>query len=121
MDLYNQTEDILMERLQFIVAGSKGDQYTVIFSREGDNLTASCSCRAGTMGQYCKHRFQLMNGETENLSSSNSDDLNKLGNMLPGTDVEQALYAVEIAEKDHLETKKHLVNCKKALAKSMRD
>ena len=109
------------DSLKFLVRGSGGNAYEVDFKRYGNNLTGTCTCRAGEMGMYCKHRFALMEGEVTNLLSENTDDVYRLNDMITGTDVEAAIEAVRIAEKAADAAKKELSSRKKALARAMRD
>ena len=96
------------DSLKFLVRGSGGNAYEVGFKRYGNNLTGTCTCRAGEMGMYCKHRFALMEGEVTNLLSENTDDVYRLNDMITGTDVEAAIEAVRIAEKAADAAKKEL-------------
>lgn len=102
------------DSLKFLVRGSGGNAYEVDFRRYGNNLTGTCTCSAGQMGKYCKHLFALIEGEVTNLLSENTDDVYRLNDMITGTDVEAAIEAVRIAEKE-------LSSRKKALALAMRD
>lgn len=67
----------------FSVAGSKGDIYNVSFVLNGNRIESKCTCVAGVNGLFCKHRFQLLNGDITNLKSENISDLEELHNELP--------------------------------------
>lgn len=108
------------DELTFTVRGSKGDLYTVTFGRAGANLTSSCSCAAGAIGQYCKHRFALMGGDVTDLASDNAADVEVLRGLIAGSDVEIAMDGVRQAEAVLEEAKKELAKRKKALARTMR-
>lgn len=108
-----------MERVRFIVEGSKGDQYAVVFEREGQNINAFCTCQAGQNGLYCKHRFALMDGDVSYLLSDNTQDVEKLRYMLVGTDVEAAYKKVLQAEELYQMAKKTLGDAKRDLARAM--
>lgn len=109
-----------MQRLEFLVEGSQGDEYRVTFEREGDNLNLFCSCPAGENGTYCKHRFALMDGEVDDLLSDNEKDVAGLKEFMKGTEVE-AIYK-EVIETQTLYDKigERLKKAKKELAKAMR-
>jgi len=107
--------------LSFVIRGSKGDLYDVSFDRSGDNLTATCTCRAGEMGMYCKHRFQLMDGDITNLISDNASAVNELPGLIADTDVAHYLLRLRAAQVCFDAAKKELSDIKKALAKAMRD
>lgn len=108
-----------MKRLQFIVEGSRGDEYLVTFEREGRNLNAFCTCQAGQNGLYCKHRFALMDGDMTTLLSDNASDVGKMKAILAGTDVEAAYKRVLEAERVHKAATRELSDAKKALARAM--
>ena len=36
-----------MERLEFLIEGSQGDEYLVVFEVTGGNANAFCNCQAG--------------------------------------------------------------------------
>lgn len=111
-----------MEEIAFDVQGSAPEPYRVLFVRRSKtNLFASCSCPAGKSGQYCKHRFAILNGDQEHIVSSNIDDVKIVKSWLPGTDIEKALLKVHGLEKEEQSIKKELSSAKKDLAKTMRD
>jgi len=114
-----------METLEFLVQGSETEPYKVRFSRDGNNLTARCTCRAGQVGTYCKHRLGMLEGKTDNIVSGNESEVAVVQSWLPGTDVEAALnelreakQRVEAAQK---ELKRELEGYKKKLARVLMD
>ena len=108
-----------VERLQFVVEGSQGDEYRVIFNRIGDKLNAYCNCQAGLNGQYCKHRLDLMDGEIGNLLSLNNEDVERLRDLMAGTKLEVA-YRQFIAANQLCEAaKQRLAAARKELAREM--
>jgi len=110
-----------MEQIKFLVQGSAEYPYEVKFFKRDANLSAYCTCPAGENGQYCKHRFRILDGIDDGIVSSNKDEVLIVKSWLPGTDVEEAL--AEIIEKEKLfeKAKKELSASKKKLAKTMRD
>lgn len=109
-----------MQRIDFLVVGSKGDEYHVTFEREGDNMNAYCDCPAGDNGLYCKHRFALMEGDAKAVLSSNKADAARLADMMAGTDLEAAYKACQATERAHHASAKKLRAVRVALAKAMR-
>lgn len=75
--------------LKFLIKGSAKEPYRVTFWREENDFRSACTCPAGKKGSYCKHRFQLLDGDPTNLVSENLDDLTLLPTMLKGTDVDE--------------------------------
>ncbi len=84
-------------KLTFLIKGSAPEPYAVTFGRTGNNLTTSCTCPAGKNGQYCKHRFNLMEGDLSALVSKNTGDIAKLHELILGTDVAEAYRPVHEA------------------------
>lgn len=109
-----------MQRLEFLVEGSKGDEYRIIFERDGDHLNAYCSCPAGDSGTHCKHRFALMDGEVEDLLSDNEADIKILKEMMVGTDVERIYKEVISTQSEYDKIGERLKTIKKELARAMR-
>ena len=110
-----------MKELNFLVKGSAADPYEVSFVIDGKNLSAFCTCPAGNNGQYCKHRFGILRGETKGVVSDNATDASVVASWLPGTDVDEALKAVSDAKENHAVDKPKLSAAKKNLARVMRN
>jgi len=110
-----------MASVTFQVQGSASEPYEVVFSREGSNLTATCTCPAGVVGQYCKHRFNILYGAVDGIVSNNENEVATVVGWLPGTDVEAAMNVVAAAEVEVERAKKAAAAAKKALARVMRD
>ncbi len=111
----------LPNRLGFVVEGSEGDLYDVVFERRDTFLTASCTCPAGGKGIPCKHRFALMDGDVTRLVSDNAEAVGFLPQMMRGTDVETALAALRGAQAAFYAAKKELASRKKALGRVLND
>ena len=120
---YHQTADFSvapkMETLKFLVQGSAAEPYLVSFRRDGGNLSGYCSCPAGENGMYCKHRIRILHGLIEAVVSDNADDVATVTGWLAGTDVETALQAVTLLEKEAERIKTALSAAKKTLAKCL--
>lgn len=111
-----------MQEISFKVQGSATDPYQVLFvKRSEENLSAYCTCPAGSFGQYCKHRFNILDGETKGIVSGNLDDVEIVRSWLPGTDVETTIIKMRELEAKAAEIKKALSAAKKEVAKALRD
>ena len=110
-----------MEELRFKVQGSASDPYDVTFRLHGTNLSAYCTCPAGVNGQYCKHRFGIMAGQTKGIVSRNESDVAIVHDWVPGTDVEAAIQDLVAAEDQLADAKKDVSAAKKRVAAAMRD
>lgn len=108
-----------MERLEFVVLGSQGDEYRITFERNEMNLNVFCTCAAGENRLYCKHRFALMNGEYERVIVGDEVKLARVKAVMQGTDLEQAYKGLVAADIVHAEAKRKLDIAKKLVAKAM--
>ena len=66
--------------LVFYVKGSGKKPYRVAFWKEENSrdIHSGCGCPAGRRMQYCKHRFQLIEGDLTNLDDSTENAKEKL-------------------------------------------
>ncbi len=109
-----------MRQIEFTVRGMKGDLYTCTFEREGDNLNAFCTCPDGRSGNYCKHRFALIDGNHDIVVSNNAQEVDELLEMVSGTDVETALVALSEAIETYQQAEERLIEAQNGLAMAMR-
>jgi uncharacterized Zn finger protein len=106
---------------EFLVQGSAKEPYRAQFSKTGNNLSAYCTCPAGSSGMYCKHRFSILEGKAKGIVSDNADQVQLVQSWLAGSDVEAAMQIVAEKEVELAEAKKRLTQAKQALAAAMRD
>lgn len=106
-----------MQELTFHVKGSSAEPYEVIIIKDGDSLTALCSCPAGQHGNFCKHRIGILEGKPAGIVSDNADSVPTAVGWLAGTDVEAALADVRTAEKN--KDKTAISTAKRKLARAM--
>ena len=111
----------MTNEIKFIIQGSAPEPYNVLFKKNGTNLTASCTCPAGIIGQYCKHRIRIILGDPSGIISNNLSEVSEIQNWLCGSDVEKALYLLREAEQQFEEAKKQVSLSKKRLARVLRD
>ena len=103
----------------FKVQGSAQEPYEVTFAKNGGNLTAHCTCPAGGVGQYCKHRLTILQGKNPGIISGNEAEINTVCNWLPDTDGGLALAAYVDAERAAEDAKTNLAISKKRLARAL--
>ena len=108
-----------MDELVFRVKGSSADEYEITFIKDGDSLTALCSCPAGQFGGSCKHRVAILDGKSDAITSDNADQVPMVTGWLVGTDVEAALSALREAEQIKGIPKDELSALKKKLGRAM--
>ncbi len=105
--------------LSFQVKGSSAQPYEVTFIKDGDSLTALCSCPAGQYGNFCKHRMSILDGDSRAVVSDNADSVATVVDWLDGTDVAAALVEFRELEKSTGVPKSKLVAAKRKLARAM--
>lgn len=102
-----------------LLAMSSGDTpYTVDFLVEEGKLTVHCDCKAGSYGQLCKHKTELLAGDASRLyDPSQMSDLEKIQGMLAGTSgLYDAVAAIAAAEKVVREKQAEVKTLKKHFA-----
>ena len=105
--------------LIFRVKGSSAEPYELTFIKDGDSLTALCSCPAGEYGNVCKHRISILDGDSGAIVSDNVDGVQIITDWLRGTDVEAALAEFRDIEGSKDGPKSALVAARKKLARAM--
>lgn len=108
-------------RVEFLVQGSAAEPYVVVVARTGTNVTAHCSCPAGIVGQYCKHRFAILQGDGSAVVSENGSRVAEVAGWLAGSDLEAALRELGDREAELEVAKKRVASAKKAVARAMQD
>ena len=106
-------------KIVFRVQGSALEPYEVTFAKNNKNLTAHCSCPAGSVGQYCKHRLAILKGSNPGVVSGNECEISTVQNWVVDSDVGQAIAECVEAERGAEEAKAKLAICKKRLARAL--
>lgn len=105
--------------LRFDVSGSSGDPYVIEASRDGSTFTMTCTCKAGAIGQLCKHRVALLDGDVTSLRSENSDDVKALRGLIEGSEAEAWFVRCAELEAAKASIDRELKAAKKKLAASL--
>ena len=111
--------DVAQDELTFQVKGSSAEPYELTFIKDGDSLTALCSCPAGQYGNFCKHRIALLDGNSQAIVSDNQDQVPTVVSWLQGTDVAAALTEFRVIEASKESSKNALMAAKRKLARAM--
>ena len=109
------------EHLHFDVSGSAPELYRVTIYRRSGMLKATCTCRAGKMATLCKHRLRILGGNTANLVDFKQADMDTLSAWLVGSQVEQELRVLVVAEETFACADAALKTAKKRLGDLLRD
>lgn len=111
--------EVALDELTFQVKGSSAEPYELTFIKDGDSLTALCSCPAGQYGNFCKHRIAILDGSSKAIVSDNQDQVTTVVSWLQGTDVAAALTEFRVIEASSESSKSALMAAKRKLAKAM--
>lgn len=90
-----------------------------MFSFDGKNLIASCNCAAGENGQYCKHRIDILKGDTSKIVSNNKNEVANLLQVFKNSPLDLKLQQLKNEEQQLDKLKKQFDNTKKEVAKIM--
>lgn len=108
-----------MEQLTIQVKGSTPDPYETTFIKDGDSLTALCTCPAGSFSNVCKHRVAILDGKSNAVLDDDKRKVPTVVEWLAGTDVEAALLELRKVEANKDAGKDALVAAKRTLARAM--
>ena len=95
--------------------------YNVKFNYDG-KVTVFCDCPAGIHGKFCKHKWELMNGNTSMLF--NEDDkvhLNQVLEWIEKSDFKNLYIKVNELEKQMQNLKKQIQKEKKEVERRFRE
>lgn len=108
-----------MDEVIFELQGSAPQPYIVTFRRIDAEVHGSCTCPAGLLGTYCKHRLALLYGRTDAPTDADVDRLATLHSWLPGTALQGALSELADAERVLAAANARVARAKKALGRSL--
>jgi SulP family sulfate permease len=89
-----------LRKIRLVVQRGDEEPCELIFQRQGSNMSASCSCQQTDQTTLCSHRLTLLHGELGDMRLLEGDehDLERIPLMVAGTDVDEALKALEAAQ-----------------------
>jgi hypothetical protein len=97
----------------FSVYSSDGaSTYSVVVEWNGKDLSVACNCKAGSMGDWCRHKSGILNGEEAILAAK--DDLTDVLQWVKASPINAAMSGIQAAEIQQKEAEAAL---KKAKAK----
>ena len=109
-----------MASLQFFVQGSATEPYRITFEKAGDSLSADCTCPAGKAGRYCRHIFAVLSGITKGIVSDRGRSVATLKAWLAGTDVDDAMFELVLANCEVDAARIRVSDARKGLASALR-
>ncbi len=106
--------------ITFDIQGSAAAPYQTTFIKDGEKITATCTCPAGQFGTLCKHRTGLLAGDASAVVSDNVGQVSTVTEWIVGTEIEANIATLRRAEKIVSKAKRDLTMAKKALAASLK-
>jgi len=102
---------------------SSGDSYyEVKFHHEDGKLKVFCSCAAGEKGRFCKHKWQLLSGNSDMLHNPEQlEDLQKVVTWVKDSDFKRLYDKVNELELELEVIKKQIKAEKKNVERRMRE
>jgi hypothetical protein len=86
-----------MATKKFSVYSSDGaSTYSVVVEWNGKDLSVVCNCKAGSMGDWCRHKGGILNGEEAILAAK--DDLTDVLQWVKASPVHAAMFSIQAAE-----------------------
>lgn len=104
------------------VLSSDGDKtYTVCLDWDGEELAVSCDCRAGQVGQHCKHKDAILRGNYGLVvKEPDNRTMSELTDLIARSAVGSALHRLVEAEVAVAGAQDSLRQAKKSLERAMR-
>jgi hypothetical protein len=108
---------------EFNILSSNGiTPYVVEFSFESGKLYVSCSCPAGVLGKWCKHKMQLISGDVSGaINTSSVADFVDVQNWVRNSEFPRLLDEIKSAEDEMQSAKTKINNVKKMLEKAAKN
>ena len=103
-------------------SSSGGGLYNVDFNNENDKITVFCDCPAGIHGKFCKHKWQLMNGNLKMLADeSEANMLEQIGEWIAKSSFNNLYSKVNELEIEFAKIKKQISQEKKNVERKFRE
>jgi len=106
-----------MQTLAFNIQGSSPEPYEVIFYLIDGKLSGSCTCAAGQVSKYCKHRLELLQGNAKAAISLNKSDHATIMSWYSTSDVKAKVDELDSIKKDIETLKNKQKSAESALSK----
>jgi uncharacterized Zn finger protein len=106
-----------MTTYKFLIQGSSSQPYETLFYVTDNNISGTCTCSAGINGQSCKHRLNILSGDTKGIISGNESDVELVRQAFKNTPLESKLNQLAEIEKDMEDIKKRINETKKEIAR----
>lgn len=105
--------------MQFIVQSrSSGEVYEITLLKGPEKIAFHCSCPAGSVGQHCKHRLALLDGDDQDVLRA-SHTVAELQAAIAGSEIAAAIDRMIKQEAVVAAEQAKLKAAKKAVARAM--
>ncbi len=103
----------------------RSDSSSAIYELEAEpmahGLRFSCNCPAGAMGQFCKHRQAIIDGEFPSNPKPDQADIDTFMGWLATSRIGAMLDSIGVAEENVKQAKKQLTMIKHELGRKLQD
>ena len=101
---------------------SSGGSYDVEFLSENESFSVHCTCKAGIVGNLCRHRRGLLMGdETMLVDPSQSGDLAIVVEWGRRVGLDRILRTLETCEEEFSRASKEVTNLKRLIEEGLRN
>lgn len=110
-----------MKQFHFLVQGSASQPYSVTVKSSLNKLNIYCTCPAGSLGQNCKHKIQIMQGGQAKVISNNLDELGIIPDLVNQSPISDAMKRLSDLESEAHTLKLEISSTKKQIASLLSD
>lgn len=105
------------ERLIFLVkSDTRPEPYSIDITIKGNQMYVACSCPAGKLGKFCKHKIRLLQGDFGILYDDDQcDDLSRIADWIQQSDFLDLIFERSKFKKDLREAQQKLDEVKKRM------
>lgn len=112
-----------LREIRLVVRQGDQEPCELFFQRQGTNMAATCSCQQADGNNLCFHRLTLLRGHLGGMSlvEGSEQDVAKIPLMVAGSDIDQALKALDAAEEMMQEANQDYREAKAQMIDAMKD
>lgn len=111
-----------MARVVFkVISESSGQAYELIAEPTGGGLRFTCDCAAGALGQMCKHRQAIIEGDFSAVQAPNAFDSATFKEWLQASRIGALMDSLSAVEDEIKAAKKRIMAIKHELGRRLKD
>ena len=104
-----------------VISDSSGQPYELEAERTDNGLRFTCDCPAGNMGNMCKHRQALIDGDFPKIPEPNPQDVATFTNWVQASRIGALLDSIAMIENEAKAAKKRIAAIKHELGRRLHD